>query len=93
MKPPPQIDRAEVVLWAWSEPTPFFDMPFSDGSGAIPIHGLAICRYSSSGKVYRFSCNRAWETENDTDYESVEHAAMGLSQYDINAVAWRRFAE
>jgi hypothetical protein len=63
VKPPSQIDGADVVLWAWSEPEPFFAMRSSDGAPATPIHGLAICRYAEGGAVCRFSCNNLWETE------------------------------
>ena len=91
MKPPAQIDGADVLLWAWSEPAPFFEMPYSDGSGSIPIHGLAICRYWTSGAVYRFSCNSSWETENDSPWDTVEAAASGESaQYDVRSVQWHR---
>jgi hypothetical protein len=91
MEPPPQIDGADVVLWAWSEPLPFFEMPCTEGAPAIPIHGLAICRYADSGAVYRFSCDRDWETQNDGPYESVEDAAIGESgQYDVHSVEWHR---
>jgi len=91
MKPPRVIDGAEVVLWAWSEPVPFFMMPCTDGSASVPIHGLAICRYAHSGSVYRLSCNLAWETENDIPFTSVEDATQGPSgQYEIANVEWHR---
>ena len=89
MKPPHEIDGAEVVLWAWSAPEPFFRMPC--GEASIPIHGLAICRYADSGSVYRFSCNSDWETRNDSPHPSVESATKGESgQYDIASVEWHR---
>jgi hypothetical protein len=37
-----------------------------DGGDGIPIHGLAVCQYAT-GKVYRFSCDRGWEVNNDFD--------------------------
>jgi len=90
MRPPPQIDGADVVLWAWSGPAPFFEMPSSDGGSSVPIHGLAVCRYPEGGAVYRFSCSRTWETENDSPYKSVEDAAGGESaQYDVRSVQWQ----
>jgi hypothetical protein len=90
MQPPREIDGAEVVLWAWSEPGPFFVMPSTDGA-SVPVHGLAICR-TKSGSVYRFSCNSAWESENDSPYSSVEDATRGESaQYDVDSVQWQRF--
>ena len=87
MRPPSQIDGADVVLWAWSEPMPFFEMRLSDGGPALPIHGLAIYRYPGSGAICRFSCNSDWETENDSPWDTVEAAASGDSgQYDVHSV-------
>jgi hypothetical protein len=92
MRPPSRIDGADVVLWAWSEPAPFFEMPSSDGAPAVPIHGLAICRYPKNGAIYRFSCNGAWEAENDSPFATVEAAASGgAAQYDVRSVEWRAF--
>jgi hypothetical protein len=70
MKPPRELDGAEVMLWAWSEPAPLFEMPCSDGSATIPIHGLAVCRYAQTGSIYRFSCNAMWEVENGERQDS-----------------------
>lgn len=90
MKPPRELDGADVVLWAWSAPAPFFEMPYADGSATIPIHGLAVCRHARSGEIYRFSCNATWEVENDSCWPSVEEARRGASgQYDVEAVQWR----
>jgi len=92
MKPPREIDGADVVLWAWSEPEPFFRMPITDGSGDVPIHGLAIARYAKSGAVYRFSCDAQWETENDSSHGTVDDAKRaGSLQYDVSAVRWQRW--
>ena len=85
MKPPSQIDGARVVYWAYSQ-VPFFVM--HDGGPGIPIHGLAVAVYST-GSVYRFSCDRDWETQNDSEWDSVEsalHAASG--DYNIAAIHW-----
>jgi hypothetical protein len=90
MKPPRELDGAEVMLWAWSEPAPFFGMPCSDGSPTIPIHGLAVCRHAQTGSIYRFSCKATWEVENDSTWPSIEAAVHGASgQYDIEAVSWQ----
>ena len=81
------------MLWAWSYPWSFFVMPQSgsDGVDGIPIHGLAICRYEESGAIYRFSCDRNWETQNDTPYDSIEDAQGSPSlQYDVLKVEWHR---
>jgi hypothetical protein len=87
--PPKTLDGAAVLYWAWSESTPFFVMP--DGAEGIPIHGLAVCCYAKSGVAYRFSCNRDWEVENDSPYNSAEQAMRAPSaQFDANAVRWSR---
>ena len=91
MTPPKTLDGAVVVHWAWSEPLPFFVM--ADGGSGTAIHGLAVCRYDDSGKVYRFSCSREWEVENDSPQDSVEQAMQAPSlQYDTSAVAWHTMA-
>lgn len=90
MRPPSRLDNAEVVRWAWSAPDPFFVMPCSDGSGGIPIHGLAICQYPQGGAVYRFSCYASWQVQNDAPYGSVADAEVARhGQYDVTRVAWR----
>ena len=94
MRPPEEIDGATVVEWAWSDPDPFFVMPDSGRSGGVPIHGLAICRYDDSGAIYRFSCDREWETENDSTHDSIEVARLASSrQHDVLAVEWRRWSD
>jgi hypothetical protein len=85
--PPATIDGARVLEWAWS------DVPFgavSDGTTAIPIHGLAICRYPGATGVYRFSCDRDWQTVQDADHDSVETAKARLPrQYQDVPAEWR----
>ncbi|MEZ6037510.1 MAG: hypothetical protein R3F29_08520 [Planctomycetota bacterium] len=88
--PPRELDGADVVLWAWSSPRPFFVMPFADGEGGVAIHGLAILRYGDSGAIARVSCNAEWETENDSPQDSVESAKRAPSaQFDVRTVRWR----
>lgn len=85
MEPPGEIDGATVIYWAYSV-VPFFVMP--DGGAGIPIHGLAVAQYQD-GSVYRFSCDRDWESQNDSRWDSVEaalHAPSG--DYDTTAVRW-----
>ena len=89
-KPPPELDGANVIFWSWSGDTPFFVM--SDGEAGIAIHGLAICQYSGSSGVYRFSCSESWEVENDSPYESPEEAMNSPSgQYQVESVKWLRY--
>jgi hypothetical protein len=67
MEPPKSIDGAEVLCWAWSGNEPF------GLCGDIPIHGFAVCRYAS-GSLYRFSCDRDWESVNDSPQDTLEQA-------------------
>ena len=94
MNPPEKLDGADVVYWAWAEPEPFFVMPYSDCSGGIPIHGLAICCYPDSGVIYRFSCNSRWEVENDSSYDSLKSAKAGKSwQFNVKSISWLRLEQ
>jgi hypothetical protein len=90
MKPPPQIDGADVLEWAWSE-APFGYVRFDSGSPAAAIHGLALCRYRGSEGVYRFSCNASWEVEQDACYPSLDAAkALLPEQYRLVAASWSK---
>ena len=85
MEPPVELDGATVVCWAYS-PEPFFVMP--DGRAGIPICGLAVAQYSP-GKFCRFSCDRNWETQNDSPFASVQDALHAPSgQYEVEKVRW-----
>ena len=85
--PPPIIDGATVVEWAWSGDLPFGEVPGSDSPW---IHGLAIATYDGKG-FYRFSCDRHWEVQQDDVYESLEEAKQHLPQQYRNVDAcWRR---
>ena len=84
MKPPSEIDGARVVYWAYSQ-VPFFVMP--DGGSGTPIHGLAVAVYPS-GSVYRFSCDRDWESQNDSEWDSIEAALQAASADYDTAIQW-----
>lgn len=91
-KPPAEIDGAKVLYWAWSADLPFGWVGSESDSKAIAIHGLAIAQYERSSVIYRFSCNRTWEAEQDDDFASVEEAMEQLpEQYKGVAVKWRVF--
>ncbi len=94
MNMPPETidDNAEVLYWAWSGDSPFGVLKYPDGSVAAEIYGLAICRYLDSGTIYRFSCDKDWETEQDSNYASVEEAMNFLpEQYKNVQVNWIKF--
>jgi hypothetical protein len=65
------IDNARVLWWAWAGDEPF------GFCGDIPVYGFAVCRYDS-GELYRFSCNREWETVNDLDHDDEETAKRSI---------------
>jgi hypothetical protein len=90
MKPPPRIiDNAEVLEYAWSD-IPFGVLKDGEGKAVDSIHGLAICRYLGSDVVYRFSCDKNWETSQDADYSSLEQAKAELpEQYKTAPIDWR----
>ncbi len=91
-KPPEIIDNAKVLFWAWSGEKPFGIVHYEDGSIAAEIYGLAICQYNDSDTVYRFSCNKKWETEQDGEYRSVKEAQEKLpDQYRNVPVQWIKF--
>ena len=89
MKPPEYIDDAKVLHWAFSGSEPFGLINYSDGSIAAEIFGLAICQYEGESKVYRFSCDKNWESEQDADYNSVEEAMNNIPiQYQGQEIKW-----
>ena len=90
MTPPPeQLDNADVLLWACSESEPFGVIRYSTGDGiAHLVHGLAICRYSESGAIYRFSCDLDWEVVQDAPYQSTEQATAAAAQMFSTAIDW-----
>jgi hypothetical protein len=93
-KPPKTIDGAEVIEWAWSGEKPFGVLRNDSGIVAAEIYGLAICRYTKSGEIYRFSCDANWETEQDSDYQSVEEAKSNLPlQYQEVKANWNKYEQ
>jgi len=93
MKPDKEIDGAKVLEWAWSGDRPFGVIHYADSDVApIEIYGLALCQYPDSDKIYRFSCNKNWETEQDMKYLSIEEAKSRLpDQYKQVSVNWIKF--
>jgi hypothetical protein len=90
MTPPPHIDGARVLEWAWSD-TPFGVLRAAGGGEAVAIHGLALCRYDGAGGVYRFSCNARWACEQDAVYASLAEAKQDVpAQYRRVEPAWQR---
>jgi len=91
-KPPKTIDNAEVLYWAWSGEIPFGTLKSTNGSIIADIFGLAICVYRDSDSIYRFSCDNEWESEQDSDYSSIEEAMNNLPEQYKNVPAnWRKY--
>ena len=90
--PPKEIDGAQVLEWAWSGIKPFGVVRYDSGEIAAEIFGIAICSYSGSDLFYRFSCDSHWETEQDSDYKSIEEAKSNLPfQYSNVPVNWQKY--
>ncbi|MEY4529714.1 MAG: hypothetical protein RLZZ156_435 [Deinococcota bacterium] len=88
MKPPPELDGARVLEWAWSDEM-FGIVNFSNGKVAAIIHGLAICQYTNDPRVYRFSCDHQWSVYQDQIYDSVQEAKDHLpEQYRLVQAQW-----
>jgi len=91
-KPPPEIDGAKVLYWAWSGDMPFGWVGEGVNSRVVAIFGLAIAQYRDSSVIYRFSCDKNWETEQDADYSSVEEAIKLLpKQYQEVEAQWYKY--
>ncbi|MEJ2610157.1 MAG: hypothetical protein P8179_08725 [Candidatus Thiodiazotropha sp.] len=91
-KPPPSIDGARVLYWAWSGDEPFGWVGTQTDPYASPIYGLAIARYGLESGIYRFSCDDSWETEQDNIYDSVEDAMRHLpKQYRQVVAKWQKY--
>jgi hypothetical protein len=88
-RPPKQLDNADVLAWAWSGDVPFGHLRSADGSVVIAVHGLAVCRYSGSESVYRFTCDKSWSVEQDAPYDTVEQAMTAAEQlYSVTRDQW-----
>ncbi len=85
MKPPPTLDGARVLWWAWAGEVPFGQLGFD------PVFGFAVCEYDT-GHLYRFTCDREWRVVQDMDHGDEESAKEDIPpQYDASRVVWRRF--
>jgi hypothetical protein len=88
--PPPMLDNAQVLWWAWAGDTPFGALYGAEGSERW-VYGFAVCRYEQ-GTLYRFSCNKNWEVVQDMDYTNEDEAKSDIpSQYDASRVVWQRY--
>ncbi|MCW3074868.1 MAG: hypothetical protein JWP69_1937 [Flaviaesturariibacter sp.] len=87
--PPNNIDGAKVLKWAWSGSKPFGVVANGDSLEKQEIYGLAICQYEGEKNVYRFSCDKDWETIQDAPHDTVKDAIDNLpSQYKNVEAKW-----
>ena len=93
VEPPDELDGAKVIRWAWSGIKPFGYLPVIDGdldNESIEIFGLAICQYNGADEVYRFSCDKDWEVQQDGVYDSIDNALRQLpDQYKLVTANWQ----
>ncbi len=89
-EPPEFIDEARVIKWAWSGLQPFGFVGNESHAESEAVYGLAICQYKDSGLIYRFSCDRSWNTIQDSPYDTVESALSSLpAQYKNVEAVWQ----
>src|SRR5687768_16721263 len=77
MEPPPTtIDGARVLWWANTAGIAKTDAcTFREGDRIQDsFAALAIARYDGASDCYLFLCNEAWETQNDTDHQTIDEA-------------------
>jgi hypothetical protein len=90
MKPPPELDSAKVLYWAWAGNKPFGTMQDTNGKDVAEIYGFAICFLDD--KIYRFSCDHHWAVQNDMDFSSIQEALDAqYPQYQNQPVHWNKF--
>ncbi len=87
---PEFIDCAKVIKWAWSGQKPFGYVGLIDDPKSEEVYGLAICQYEDNDCVYRFSCDKNWETVQDGLYDTIENTIEQLpEQYKNSKVNWQ----
>jgi hypothetical protein len=93
MEPPPTtIDGARVLLWADTAGIAKTDACIfrEDDRLQKSFAALAIARYDGTSGCYLFLCDEAWETQNDTDHQSLDDAReFAESLYPGISHRWR----
>jgi hypothetical protein len=90
--PPPTLDGACVLWWAWSGEIPFGELPGAEGDDRL-VYGFAVCRYEG-GALYRFTCNKHWEVVQDADHDNEEAAKASIPiQYNAARIVWQRYSD
>jgi hypothetical protein len=90
--PPPTLDGARVIWWAWAGAIPFGELPGAEGDDRL-VYGFAVCRYEN-GSLYQFTCDKHWEVVQDMDHSDEEEAKARIpSQYDTSRIVWHRYPD
>ena len=90
--PPTTIDGARVVWWADTAGIAKTDAcTFREGDRVQPsFAALAIARYDGASGCYLFLCDEEWETQNDTDHQTIDEAReFAESLYPGISSRWR----
>ncbi|HLK60927.1 MAG TPA: hypothetical protein VKU00_30465 [Chthonomonadaceae bacterium] len=88
--PPPLLDGAHVLWWAWAGEVPFGELMGAEGEDRL-VYGFAVCQYDT-GEIYRFTCNRHWKVVQDMDHANEEEAKADIpAQYDTTRIVWQRY--
>ena len=92
-EPPDFLDGAKVIKWTWAGQEPFGYVGNEDDTEREEIYGLAICQYENKEgvyhkeSIYRFSCDKNWETVQDGLYDTIENAIKQLPEQYKNVKA------
>lgn len=96
IEPPDYLDGAKVIKWAWSGQKPFGYVGNEEDTEREEIYGLAICQYDNpkgfynKETVYRFSCDKNWQTLQDVLYDTIDNAIRLLpDQYKNIDANWQ----
>jgi hypothetical protein len=88
--PPPTLDGARVLWWAWAGEEPFGELPGADGEDRL-VFGFAVCR-DDTGELYRFTCSGHWQVVQDMDHQDEDEAKADIAaHYDASRVVWQRY--
>ena len=89
MTPPHVVDGAKILDWVWSGDVPFGHILNREGAKICAVHGLAICAYAGDPRIYRFSCDRNWNVEQDAFHDSAAEAKTEVAQlYPLSIAPW-----
>ena len=86
------IDGARVLWWASTAGIAKTDACTfgKNGRAQSSFAALAIAQYDGASGCYLFLCDEEWETQNDTDHQTIDEAReFAESLYPGIATRWR----